>query len=160
MPHNPSRIDMTVTLTERARVRLDGERAPAASDQPALAGLLLAAYRGSVDEEEQTLAQALAEIGRTFEGHYGAFMPDCSRLIERNQALVAATLVTRWGDRPLVAFCMTAPALRRRGLARASLINTMQDLRQAGEPLLSLVVTVANRPACALYRQLGFVDGR
>ncbi len=72
------------------------------------------------------------------------------------RAFAAATLVTRVKGEPFVAFSMTAPAWKRRGLARAGLVRAMNRLREAGETQVSLVVTRANEPAVRLYESLGF----
>lgn len=151
---------MTARLEARERVPLEGERRPNPADELQLAELMLAAYRGSEDEEEETIEQALAEIRKTFEGEHGRFLSNCSRVVERDRRIVSAILVTGWQERPLVAFAMTAPAWKRRGLARAGMVNTMQDVLASGEKLLSLVVTVKNEPAYSLYQDLGFVSGR
>lgn len=151
---------MTAHLEVRDRVLLEGERRPTLNDEPRLAELLLTAYSGSVDEEEETIEQAVAEIRKTFEGEHGPFLLHCSRVVERDEKIVAAVLVTGWQQRPLVAYAMTAPEWKRKGLARAGMLNTMQDVLASGERLLSLVVTVKNEPAFALYQGLGFVSGR
>jgi ribosomal protein S18 acetylase RimI-like enzyme len=160
MTYVPKRIDMTAHLEVRDRVALEGERRPRPSDELQLAELMLSAYRGSVDEEEETIEQALSEIRKTFAGEHGPFLPDCSRVVVRERRIVSAILVTGWQERPLVAYAMTAPAWKRRGLARAGMVNTMQDVLESGEKLLSLVVTVKNEPAYSLYQDLGFVSGR
>ena len=156
----PKRIDMTAHLAVRDRVLLEGERRPTLNDEQQLAELMLAAYRGSPDEEEETIEQALTEIRKTFEGEHGPFLLHCSRVVERDEKIVAAILVTGWQQRPLIAYAMTAPEWKRKGLARAAMLNTMQDVLATGERLLSLVVTVKNEPAFALYQGLGFVSGR
>jgi ribosomal protein S18 acetylase RimI-like enzyme len=160
MTNEPKRIDMTATLTQRKRVEIEGERRPLPSDEQELAELMMSAYHGTVDDEGENVEQALAEIRKTFAGEYGPFMPDCSRVVQRGGQLVSATLVTGWQGRPFIAFAMTAPNWKRRGIARGSMVNTMQDLLECGEALLSLVVTVRNEPACSLYQSLGFVSGR
>jgi len=154
------RMHMTVALRRRAAVALDGLRAPRADDAPDLARLMLDAYRGSVDDEGGSLADAADEIRKTQAGAYGDYLPDCSRVVERDGALASALLVTRWRGRPFVAYAMTAPAFKRKGLARAALIDAMHALLARGETLLSLVVTIENRAAADLYRELGFVEGR
>ena len=106
------------------------------------------------------MEQAAIELRKAFSGEYGTFLPHCSRVIERNGQIVAATLVTGWQGRPFVAFAMTAPECKRQGIARATLLNTMQDVLKCGESLLSLVVRVKNEPAFNLYQSLGFVSGR
>ena len=151
---------MTVHLAARERVALDGERRPRPSDDLQLAELMLAAYKGSLDEDEETIEQALAAIRKTFEGEHGPFIENCSRVVERNLKIVSAILVTAWQGRPFVAYAMTAPGWKRQGLARAGMLNTMQDVLANGEMLLSLVVTVKNEAAYSLYQDLGFVRGR
>jgi ribosomal protein S18 acetylase RimI-like enzyme len=122
--------------------------------------LFLAAYAGTIDSEEETLDEALAEVDRTTGGAYGPYMPEHSLVVERAGRLVSATLVTGWQGRPFIAYSMTAPEFQRLGLARISLANVMSSLHQAGHEKLSLVVTLANAHAHRLYERLGFVAGR
>lgn len=121
-----------------------------------LARLMLEAYRGTVDDSGETLDDAVAEVERLLGGTYGAFDPETSEVIERDGMLVSATLVTRYEGLPLVAFSMTAPAWKRRGLARAGLVRAMARLAERGESTVQLAVTKANAPAVALYISLGF----
>ena len=102
------------------------------------------------------MVAARSEIDRTFEGAYGAFVPFASSVVERDGELVAATLVTRWEDRPFVAYAVTHPDHQRQGLARAGMLHAMDTLRRAGEVELRLCVTLANAPARTLYERLGF----
>jgi GNAT superfamily N-acetyltransferase len=111
-----------------------------------------------VDDEGEGEAEALAEIQKTYAGEYGAFVLKCSRVVEREGRLVSATLITRWQERPFVAFSVTDPGCKRTGLARACMVAAMQCLRAAGESELRLVVTLANTPAVKLYKSLGFVQ--
>lgn len=132
-------------------------RAPRDEDRIALARLMLAAYAGTADDEGGTEADALAEVDRTFAGGYGTFMRDVSRVVEVDGQIASAALVTRWRERPLLAFSMTLPDRKRRGLARACLLGAIDALRAAGETELLLVVTRANEPAVRLYERMGFV---
>jgi ribosomal protein S18 acetylase RimI-like enzyme len=151
---------MTLRLCPTVAPELPGARSPTEDDRPALAQLLLDAYRGTIDEEEETLEQALAEIERTFGGEYGPFMRAESRVVERDGELVSATLLTRWQDRPFIAYAITDPRWQRQGLARASMRSAMHALHASGNDLLSLVVTLENEPALTLYQSLGFESGR
>ncbi len=151
---------MTVTLRECTSIALDGARHPISQDNEELARLLLAAYAGTIDSEEETFEEALAEINRTTGGEYGPYMPEHSLVIQRDGRLVSATLVTAWQGRPFIAYSMTTPDHQRCGLARQSLRNVMSSLHQAGHEKLSLVVTLANTHAHRLYEKLGFVPGR
>jgi GNAT superfamily N-acetyltransferase len=157
MSHHLRRRHMLARLGACTRVPVVGMRSPLASDIPGLAALMHAAYHGTTDDEGETEADALIEVQKTFAGEYGAFDPNCSRIVVNRGESLSATLVTRWQDRPFVAFSMTAPTSKRTGLARACLIDVMQDLLAHGERELRLVVTSANVPARSLYESLGFV---
>ena len=137
-----------------------GARAPTPADQAALAELMLAAYRGTVDDEGETLADAMVVMQQWADGDFGQPMWAVSEVVQREDQLVAATLVTLWQDLPLVAFVMTHPAWQRQGLARAGLQRAMRRLSAGDETVLRLVVTASNAPAMALYEQLGFVPDR
>ncbi|MCY2967085.1 MAG: GNAT family N-acetyltransferase [Planctomycetota bacterium] len=133
-----------------------GARRPVPADRQDLADLMLAAYRGTIDDSGETIDDARAEIDRLFAGEYGEFLPDCSEIIERDGKLVSATLVTRYQGKPLLAFSFTAPHWQRCGLARAGMLRAMDRLCGQGETELGLVVTSGNKPAEALYASLGF----
>lgn len=129
-----------------------------AGDRPALAVLFLDAYRGTVDDEGETEADALAAVDALFAGAFGTFDAASSEIVEREGRLVAATLLTRWEGAPFVAFSLTDPGSQRQGLARAGLLRAMAALSARGETRLDLVVTATNDRAVALYERLGFVD--
>jgi ribosomal protein S18 acetylase RimI-like enzyme len=156
-----SRRLMTVSLgatTAPARP-LDGARVvDPAGDSERLAGLMLAAYRGTVDDEGETDADALAAIDVLFAGEFGAFDAAVSEVVERDGVIVAATLLTDWDGGPFLAFSMTDPGHQRQGLARGGLLRSMCHLADRGETRLDLVVTAANDRAVALYRHLGFIE--
>lgn len=117
---------------------------------------MLAAYRGTIDDAGEGLAEAAAEISRYFSGAYGTPDLAASDVTQRESALASATLITHFQDSPLLAFSMTAPAWKRRGLARAGLLRAMHRLRMAGHRRLRLVVTIGNTPAESLYAELNF----
>jgi len=134
-------------------------RPVAPSDREDLSTLLYASFRGTVDDEGETAADARTEIEKTFAGTYGRFLPDCSFVIRQSEGLAAACLVT-WFEphqAPLVAFSMTLPAHQRRGFATTLLRASMNALLDRGYAVLTLVVTKENVPAQALYRKLGFL---
>jgi len=136
---------------------IDGLRLPLDADVHQLASLMYSAYRGTIDDEGESEADALVEVQKTFASAYGSFVPSCFAVVERGGRLLSATLVTRWQDRPFVAFSMTEPNSKRTGLARACMMTAMSRLHAAGEHELGLVVTLANVPAFNLYTSLGFV---
>lgn len=147
---------MRAPLASQPQPGLAGLRVPSVDDIAALGALMFAAYRGTVDDEGESEALALAEIRKTYAGEYGVFVSTCSRVVEREGRLVSATLITRWQERPFVAFSMTDPVCKRTGLARACMVGAMHCLHATGESELRLVVTLANTPALKLYSGLGF----
>ena len=151
---------MQAALSDAPPVDVGGMRCPLNSDIPRLATLMVAAYHCTMDDEGETEHDALVEIEKTFAGEYGTFLHECSRLIERDNELLSATLVTQWQGRPFVAFSFTAPSSKRKGLAKACMSSVMQQLFARGEHEIRLVVTVANVPARTLYENLGFTVQR
>lgn len=132
------------------------------ADADALADLMLDAYRGTVDYNGETIADARAEIGRTLAGYYGPFSPDCSFAVEERGALQSATLVALLDEgltdpTPLLVYTMTRPGAQRRGLASALILRSAEALRAAGHNRLLLMVTAANLPARRVYDRLGFI---
>lgn len=156
MSANPNRVEMTVALASRQRELMPGARRPRAQDLHRLAGLMFSAYRGTIDYTGESVEAAVEEVAKTFAGTYGLYMPQHSYVVERESTLVSATLITRRERVPLLAFAMTAPDWKRTGLARGSIGNAMQDLYEAGETQLDLVVNAKNRAALDLYLSLGF----
>jgi hypothetical protein len=81
----PRRLDMTVTLQEGSILPLDGARRPGPDDREGLAQLLLDAYAGTIDSEEETLEEALVEVDRTKKYHRCAFLIWTSLLRAKKQ---------------------------------------------------------------------------
>lgn len=135
-----------------------GLRPPTEADLPALGVLMYMAYHGSLDDEGESPADALAEVRRWWDGAYGPCRPEVSRVAWRDGQPLAAALVTQFEGRPFVAFSLAHPAVQGQGLARATLRSTMLGLRHLGESELRLVVTLSNTPARRLYVSCGFAE--
>lgn len=131
------------------------------SDAPALADLMLAAFRGTLDDEGEDLDQARDEVRRTFAGGYGPLLWNASFVVEdeaATPALLSASVITFWQDLPLLSFSVTHPRAGRRGLATALIRQSARTLAQQGHARLDLFVTRGNAPAERLYDKLGFHD--
>lgn len=140
----------------RAAVPAEAQaRPPTPADQQALAQLTLDAYQGSIDDEGESLEDAVAVIGQLFGGGFGTMLWSCSEVVERAGHVVSATMVTLYAGGPFIAFTLTHPAWQRQGLARGGLQRVMARLAEGDEPVLRLVVTEGN-PAEQLYQSLGF----
>lgn len=153
-----TRIPMELQLTRQEYAASWACRTVRESDREDLAILLYAAFRGTIDDEGETFADALAEIDRTFAGDYGDLLPDCSFVIERGEFLASACLIGRSDPHgvPLVVFSMTRPDAQRQGLARFLLQRSIDALLDRGRKRLTLIVTEGNAPAQRLYASLGF----
>jgi ribosomal protein S18 acetylase RimI-like enzyme len=150
------RYHMRTVLRER-EVSPDAHlRAVERSDVAALAELLLAAYRGTVDDEGETLEDAVGEVEQVLEGAYGPFVSDASFVAEGDDGPIGASLVAIWESRPLLLYLVVRPASKRRGVGTSLLLATSNALLHAGHRELDLFVTEANEPAVGLYRKLGF----
>lgn len=147
---------MRLALTPRRIARIKGTRAPSAGDREALADLMLDAYRGTIDDEDETLEDAIAEVDRTFAGEYGDFLGVCSRVVEREQQLASACLITLFEGKPWLSVSMTRPRWKRHGFARGLLNESLNLLAAARYQEIGLIVTEGNSATEALYRSLGF----
>lgn len=160
MSAHPHRIEMTVALSSQLRTLVPGARRPRPDDLPALAILMWAAYQGTVDYTGESVDDATQEIAKTFAGGFGMYLAQYSYAAEGESTLASAVLVTRRNDQPLLAFVMTAPRWKRKCLAKATIVNVMQDLFEVGETELQLALYTKNQPALDLYRCLGFKELR
>ncbi len=128
------------------------------NDIPTLAQLVLNAYAGTIDDEGETLEEALQAIQDMFAGTstFGTLLHASSFVIEERGQALACTLVTVWHAQPLLAYVMTHPAAQRRGMGRFLIQKSIESLLAQGYHELSLFVTKGNLPAQQLYDTLGF----
>jgi ribosomal protein S18 acetylase RimI-like enzyme len=150
------RFHMRIALEEREPPGDVNHRTVERSDTSALGTLMLAAYRGTVDDEGETLQDAVAEVENVLGGSYGPFASDASLVTEDGDGLVGASLVAIADSRPLLLYLVVRPDAKGRGVGTSLVVGTGNALREAGHAELDLFVTQANEPAVNLYRKLGF----
>lgn len=150
------RLEMHADLSSSDRKLLPGGRRPRPDDKQALAELMFTAYQGTVDYSGESISDAEGDIEELYCGSYGELLTDYSYVIEREQTIVCASLITNFKGVPLLAYAMTSPTLQKRGLAKAAISNSMQDLFDGGHEYLQLVVNPKNLNAISLYGNLGF----
>jgi ribosomal protein S18 acetylase RimI-like enzyme len=150
------RLRMRLPLVEREATGPWRPRPIDVSDVPALGALMLAAYRGTVDDEGETEADAVDEVERTFDGAYGALLAEASFAVEDGERPIGASMTTIWERRPMLAYLLVHPEAKRRGIGTFLIAHTVNALLSAGYTELGLFVTEANAPAVSLYRKLGF----
>jgi GNAT superfamily N-acetyltransferase len=136
-----------------------GVRHPTEGDVEALAALMLDAYRGTVDADgSETMEDARTEVRGYFDANSGAPMLEHSYVVPDGGRLVSAVLVSRFEEMPLLAYAMTAPSHKGRGLASALTHCALESLRAAGDTQMHLWVTAGNADAEHLYERFGFRD--
>ena len=131
-------------------------RPPTAADRDALARVMLDAYRGTIDYEDETIVEAVAEVDAWFTS--AEPLVDRSLVALEAGEVVGAALLSRVDGMPLVAYLYTDPAWKRRGIAEGLLRAVMSSLAAAGEDRIHLWVTAGNTAAERIYDRLGFID--
>jgi GNAT superfamily N-acetyltransferase len=127
-------------------------------DAEELGELLLAAYRGSVDDEGETLEEAVAVVEGFFKGAYGPPLLDTSRCLRDQGGILSACLVSHWEKRqaPLICFIMSHPAHKGKGLGRTVLEAALRFLATGGYLQVHAFITEGNIPSEALFLSRGF----
>jgi hypothetical protein len=91
---------MRVQLTPQQIEPRWSVRAVTHDNIPAVAQLMLDAYRGTIDDEGETLADALAYVQGTFAGEQsGRMLELCSFVIEEDGKPLGAILISEWEGR-------------------------------------------------------------
>jgi pimeloyl-ACP methyl ester carboxylesterase len=151
------RLKMKLVLQRQQQVEGVWPCRPITTDDiPALAQLVLDAYKGTIDDEGETPDEALQAIQDTFAGTSGELLNSCSFVIEEHGQALACTIVTLWREQPLLAYVMTHPTVKNQGMGRFLIQKSMESLLAQGQQDLSLFVTKGNLPAQHLYATLGF----
>lgn len=128
-------------------------RQPVPADVEALAELVLAAYRGTIDDEGEDLEDARAFVVQSFNE---SPLLGSSWLACAEGQPVAAVLLRRWREQPLVTFVVTLPAYKGQSLASLLVRRALSSLARAGETQLVAFITEGNTPSERLFARLGF----
>jgi GNAT superfamily N-acetyltransferase len=131
-------------------------------DIEALGELMLNAYRGTLDDEGESLEQACDEVRRFFDRSVGPAEAAACIIGELDGEPVCASLCCAWDGGghvpagPLIAYVVTAPAWQGRGLGAAAVSRSLRVLAQARRERIYAVITDGNHPSEATFRRLGF----
>lgn len=121
-------------------------------DLASLADLMLEAYRGTIDYEDETYEDAVAEVESFLEDRP---LLEHSFLAEVDGATASAVLVTTNRDDPFIAYVMTHPDHKNRGLGRYLVSVAAASLADGGYDRVALYITEGNVPSEALFRAVG-----
>jgi ribosomal protein S18 acetylase RimI-like enzyme len=150
------RLRMRLALIEQETIGSWRCRAFTPTDTAAVGALMLAAYRGTVDDEGEAEADAVAEAERTLDGEYGPLLADCSFAVADGDRILGASMVTLFESDPILTYLVVHPEMKRQGIGTFLVASSGNALLSAGHSQLVLFVTEANEPAVNLYRKLGF----
>lgn len=124
------------------------------NDRLALAHLMIDAYRGTIDSEDETLDDAIAEVASWFEDDP---LLRHSFGVEHEGRLVSAVLVSLAEQAPFVGYVMTAGGSKSKGLGSAVVEAAFASLRNDGYVSAVFYITKGNRPSERLFTSLGAV---
>ena len=158
---NEYRLDLSLFEFEDSQaVHPDVQlRAAQASDLSILADLMIDAYRGTIDYDDETIEDAINEVQAYLDGLRGGVpMLDVSRVAFRQGVLVSACLAAKWDQRrqPIIAYLMTRTNAKRRGLAKYLLTSVLREIQAAGHAEVRAVITEGNTASERLFINLGF----
>lgn len=125
-----------------------------------LAPLMLAAYRGTPDDEGETLQDTVEVIRSAIAGGLGTWLAQASFVaVDGGGRPIGAVVTVQEGDgAPFIAFVFTHPAYTGHGVAARLISHVSRVLAEAGHPELRLWVSAGNERALRLYRHLGFAE--
>lgn len=120
----------------------------ALADLDALAGLMLDAYRGTTDFEDETYEDAVAEVQSFFDGSPSF---EHSYLALDGDEAVSAVLVSVYEGEAFIGYVMTRPGHKGRGLGRHLVRQAMGSLADDGHGRIVLYITEGNTPSERLF---------
>jgi RimJ/RimL family protein N-acetyltransferase len=125
-------------------------------DLDGLAQLMLDAYLGTIDYEDEDLDDAIEEVRSFFEDGHPLLAH--SYLVEVGGTVASAILVSRSEGKPFIGYVMTLPAHKNHGLARRVTTAALESLAREGHKTVVLYITDGNRPSEALFRSVGAIQ--
>ena len=133
-------------------------RSPLATDRARLATLILDAYRGTIDDEGEDHAAALEAVDdwllRARAPH--STVLELTQSVVAVPVMVAVSFVVEVDGVTYIDPVATAPAHKRRGLARAAVCESLGSLQRHGVVEVGAVITDGNTASERLFTGLGF----
>jgi len=122
------------------------------TDLVGLARLMLDAYVGTIDYEDENLDDAVDEV-RSFLDNPDSLL-DRSYIVEDEGEIVSAVLVSMSPGWPFIGYVMTLPSRKKHGLAWHLIIHA---LAEDGHERVVFYITEGNTPSENLFRSAGAV---
>lgn len=153
-----SRIKLTCKLEKQLISTTYQFKPITQEDITKIAATMLEAYEGTVDQQEETLEEAILEVGKIIKDGYGPFIAEASYWIEMNHEAAAVICINLWDEKPLITEIYTGKRFLHRGMASALIRKSMETLNRMGYDEIILNVTAENSNAIQLYEKLGFMQ--
>jgi hypothetical protein len=133
-------------------------RNPSMADTQILAELMLDSYRGTIDYDDETIEDAVNEVGSYYSRLSDTIWLESSWLGLIDDELTCACLVDFWRERrvPLISHIMTASRWKGKQLATAAVLRTLQSLANKNLTEIRAVITEGNFPSEKVFARLGF----
>ena len=123
-------------------------------DVAALAQLMLDAYRGTIDYDDETYEDAVAEVQSFFENDPALAH---SYVVELDGTVASAVLVSMLDDDPFIGYVMTHPDHKGVHIGRRVVHHALSHAKSAGHRRAVFYITAGNHPSEALFASLGAV---
>jgi RimJ/RimL family protein N-acetyltransferase len=122
------------------------------TDLDGLAGLMLDAYRGTIDFEDETYEDAVSEVRSFLDGDP---LLAHSYLALDGDEFASAVLVSVYEGEPTIGYVMTRPSYKNQRLARHLVRLAMASLGDEGHTRVALYITEGNTPSERLFAGVG-----
>lgn len=129
-----------------------GIRLASVDDRDALVGLVLDAYRGTIDDE----GEGVQEARQAVDDWLARRIPPASVVIEEAGRIVAMSLVVMVSGRAYVDPVATASSWKGKGFGRRAVSASLRRLRDAGVHEAGATITDGNVASERLFASLGF----
>ena len=123
-----------------------------------IAATMLEAYEGTVDQQEETLLEAILEVEKIIKDGYGPFITEASYWIEKNDEAAAVICINLGDKNPLITEIYTGKKFLHQGMASTLIRKSMDTLYHMGYDEIILNVMTENLDALHLYEKLGFMQ--
>jgi len=133
-------------------------RNPSLADKQILAELMLDSYRGTIDYDDETIEDAVNEVGSYYSRLSDPLWLESSWLGLIDNELTCACLVDFWKERrvPLISYIMTVSRWKGKQLATTAVLHTLQSLANKNLAEVRAVITEGNLPSEKVLTRLGF----
>jgi len=113
---------------------------------------MLDAYRGTIDSEDESLEDAIDEVGQYLEDDP---LLESSYIALKDGKAISAVLVRMWDGGPFISYVITDPEMKNTGYATAVTREALQSLASRGHHRVTLFITEGNTPSEKLFGRLG-----